>query len=202
MHLLQNNAAFVFWQAIQPFDQWLLVKINNDWSNPFFDTVLPFFRETVFWFPLYLFVFIWIIMKFGPKGWWWIAGVLLTAALSDLISSQVVKQLIFRTRPCQDAEVGNLIRFFITYCPRSSSFTSSHATTHFGQAMFYFLTLRNTGNWRLLAFGWSFAIVYTQVYVGVHYPFDVFCGAILGCLIGWMIGKLFHNQVGMLSLDK
>ena len=169
-----------FWQLIQPFDQWLLVKINNDWSNSYFDTILPFFRETFSGFP-FIFLFL-----FGSscgldvKGLWWIAGLLLTAALSDLVSSQVIKILIFRTRPCQDAEVGNLIRFFINYCPKSSSFTSSHATTHFGQAMFYFLTLRHIGKWWMLAFGWAFAIVYTQVYVGVHYPFDVICGAIVG----------------------
>ena len=202
MHLLQSTGVNSFWQLIQPLDEWLLVKINNDWSNPFFDLIFPFFRETLFWFPLYLFVFLWVIMKFGKKGWWWVGGIFLTAALSDLVSSQVIKILIFRTRPCQDAELGNLIRFMINYCPKSSSFTSSHATTHFGQAMFYYLTLRHIGKWWMLAFGWAFAIVYTQVYVGVHYPFDVFCGALIGCLIGWFTGKLFLKQTGMLSLDK
>ena len=202
MHLLQSNISTTFWQLIQPVDEWLLVKINNDWSNSYFDSILPYFRETVFWYPLYLFVFLWIIMNFGMKGWWWLAGFLLTAALCDLLSSQVIKILIFRTRPCQDADVGNLIRFFINYCPKSSSFTSSHATTHFGQAMFYFLTLRHISKWWVLAFGWAFAIVYTQIYVGVHYPFDVLSGALLGSVIGWAIGKLFLKQVGMLSLVK
>ena len=68
--------------------------------------------------------------------------------------------------------------------------------------MFYFLTLRHIGKWWLLAFGWAFAIMYTQVYVGVHYPFDVLCGALLGCTIGWLTAKLFIKQIGMLSLDK
>ena len=202
MHLLQGTSLSSFWKMIQPLDEWLLVKINNDWGNSSFDTILPYFRETIFWFPLYLFVFSWVIIQFGAKGLWWITGLLLTAAICDIISSQVIKILILRTRPCQDAEVGNLIRFFINYCPRSSSFTSSHATTHFGQAMFYFITLRHIGKWWMLAFGWAFAIVYTQVYVGVHYPFDVLCGALVGCIIGWFIGKLFLKQTGMLSLDK
>ena len=202
MYLLQSNISFTFWQLIQPVDEWLLVKINNDWSNSYFDFILPYFRETVFWYPLYLFVFLWVIMSFGIKGLWWIGGFLLTAALCDLVSSQVIKILIFRTRPCQDADVGNLIRFIVNYCPKSSSFTSSHATTHFGQAVFYFLTLRQIGKWWALAFGWAFAIVYTQIYVGVHYPFDVLSGALLGSGIGWAIGKLFLKQVGMLSLDK
>ena len=202
MHLLQSNSSSTFWQLIQPVDEWLLVKINNDWSNSFFDFILPYFRETIFWYPLYLFVFLYVIMNFGIRGLWWLAGFLLTAALCDLVSSQVIKILIYRTRPCQDADVGNLIRFIAIYCPKSSSFTSSHATTHFGQAMFYFLTLRHIGKWWPVAFGWAFAIVYTQIYVGVHYPFDVVSGALLGSVIGWAIGKLFLKQVGMLSLDK
>jgi len=202
MHLLQSTSSSSIWQLIHPFDEWLLVKMNNDWGNSYFDRLLPLFRETIFWFPLYLFVFMWVIMKFRIQGLWWVAGLLLTAALSDLLSSQVIKVLIFRTRPCQDAEVGNMIRFIINYCPKSSSFTSSHATTHFGQAMFYFITLRHVSRWWMLAFGWAFAIMYTQVYVGVHYPSDVMCGALLGCIIGWVTGKLFIKQTGMLSLDK
>lgn len=202
MHLLQSTSFDSIWRLIHPFDEWLLVKINNDWGNSYFDRLLPLFRETIFWYPLYLFVFMWVIMKFRIQGLWWVAGLLLTAALSDILSSQVIKVLIFRTRPCQDAEVGNMIRFIINYCPKSSSFTSSHATTHFGQAMFYFITLRHVGKWWILAFGWAFAIVYTQVYVGVHYPSDVTFGALLGFLIGWITGKLFIKQTGMLSLDK
>jgi len=202
MHLLQGSGSSSFWQLIEPVDKWLLVKINNDWNHPFLDSLLPYLRETIFWYPLYLFIFLWISLKFGIKGCWWVVGIIVTAALSDLISSQVVKQLIFRTRPCQDAEVGNLIRFLVNYCPGSSSFTSSHATSHFAQAMFYYITLNQFNKWWMLAFGWAFAIVYTQVYVGVHYPFDVFCGAILGCFIGWVTGKMFLKQIGMLSLDK
>ncbi|NOY78914.1 MAG: phosphatase PAP2 family protein [Calditrichaeota bacterium] len=30
-------------------------------------------------------------------------------------------------------------------------------------------------------------IAYSRVYVGVHYPFDVMTGAVLGFLIGWLV---------------
>jgi undecaprenyl-diphosphatase len=96
MHLLQSASASSIWQLIHPFDEWLLVKINNDWGNSFFDRLLPLFRETLFWFPLYLFVFMWVIMRFKVQGLWWVAGLLLTAALSDIISSQVIKENIYR----------------------------------------------------------------------------------------------------------
>ena len=102
-----------------------------------------------------------------------------------------------RVRPCRDLSVAQQIRFFVVYCPGSSSFTSSHATSHFAQAMFFFLTLKSVaGKWAWLFFAWAFSIAYTQVYVGVHYPFDVFCGALLGCGIGFLIARLYTRQFG------
>jgi membrane-associated phospholipid phosphatase len=197
------SIMLVFWEHILPFDTWLLTHINQDWSNSFLDTVLPYLRETKFWIPLYLFLILFVAFNFRSKGLWWMLGFVLVAALSDIISSQWIKTNIIRTRPCRDVEVMHLIRFFVNYCPQSSSFTSSHATSHFAQAMFAFLTLRPViGKWALLFFLWAFLIAYTQVYVGVHYPFDVFCGGLLGCGIGFALAKLFHNRVGMLSLDK
>jgi len=194
---------FVFWQHIQTFDTWLLTHINQNWSSSFLDTLLPYLRETKFWVPLYAFLLLFTTMNFGAKAWWWIGAVVLVAAASDIISSQIIKENILRDRPCRDISVMHQIRFFVKYCPQSSSFTSSHATSHFAQAMFFFLTLRHIiGKWALLFFFWAFCIAYTQVYVGVHYPFDVACGGLLGCGIGFAIAKLFHNRVGMLSLVK
>jgi Membrane-associated phospholipid phosphatase len=192
-----------FWQHIQPFDFWLLTHINQDWGNSFLDTVLPYLRETLFWVPLYFFLVLFVTMNFGVKGWWWILGFILVAALSDVISSKLIKENVMRPRPCRDLSVLQHIRFFVNYCPGSSSFTSSHATSHFAQAMFMFLTLRHIiGKWSWLIFVWAFLIAYTQVYVAVHYPFDVISGALLGCGIGFAVTKLFHKQIGMLSLVK
>ncbi len=197
------NSLLTFWNLIQPVDTWLITHINQNWGSPFLDTILPYMRETLFWIPLYLFLLLFVTMNFGRQGWWWVLGILLTAAISDVISSQIIKQIVMRDRPCQDLIVSQQIRFFINYCPGSSSFTSSHATSHFAQAMFFFLTLRPViGNWARLFFLWAFIIAYTQVYVGVHYPFDVFCGALLGCGIGWTTGTIFNKQIGMFSLAK
>jgi membrane-associated phospholipid phosphatase len=199
---MADPCLLTFWHTIQPFDTWLLTHINQDWSNSFLDTVLPYMRETLFWIPLYLFLLLFVTMNFGVKGLWWVMAVALTAALSDIISSQVIKQIIWRVRPCQDEQVSLQIRFFINYCPGSSSFTSSHATSHFAQGMFFFITLRHViGKWAWLFLGWAFIIAYTQIYVGVHYPFDVFCGSLLGCGIGFAMSKMFHSRIGMLAVS-
>jgi membrane-associated phospholipid phosphatase len=199
MALITSVMLRIEWTWKNPFDLWLLKYINNYWTGENLDWIFSHARETLFWMPLYLYIFLHVIIRYGKKGAVWILGFLMTAALSDLISSQVVKELVFRLRPCQDPDVSPSLRFFINYCPQSSSFTSSHATSHFAQAMFLYLTLRHTGSWWGLAFIWSSLIAYGQIYVGVHYPVDVIAGSLIGCIIGWAVSRAFHKQAGMLS---
>lgn len=202
MHYFQSPVFLSIWSYIDPVDRWLIKHINQDWGNPVFDAILPFARETGTWLPLYFFLILFVTINFGVKGLWWVIGFLLTAALADIISSHFIKQWVMRTRPCQDPIVGPQLRFFINYCPGSSSFTSSHATSHFAQGMFFYMTLRNVSRWAWVFFLWAFIISYTQVYVGVHYPFDVFCGCIVGCGIGFIVSKMYLKQAGLLSLVK
>jgi undecaprenyl-diphosphatase len=93
------------------------------------------------------------------------------------------------------------MRFLANYCPSSSSFTSSHACNHFAMAFFIYRTLRQTSPWWSLVFVWAFMISYAQVYVGVHYPLDVICGAVVGSLIGLTTSRLFRLQAGTLTLQ-
>ncbi len=81
----------------------------------------------------------------------------------------------------------------------SSSFISSHATTHFGVATFVYSTLRKyTTAWVSMFFVWAAVICYAQVYVGVHFPLDVFCGSLVGCLLGSIISKIFNTYVTLI----
>ena len=52
----------------------------------------------------------------------------------------------------------------------------------------------------MVAFAWAFLVSYSQVYVGVHFPLDVFCGAVVGYWLGFITAWFFNNKVGMLSL--
>ena len=199
MALISCLLLRIYWTSKNPFDLWLIKHINDSWSSESLDWIFSHARETLFWMPFYLFMFLHVILRYGKKGAVWVVGFLLTAVLSDLVSSQVIKQVIFRLRPCQDPDVASTLRFFINYCPQSSSFTSSHATSHFAQAMFLYLTLRHTGNGWALVFLWALLIAYGQIYVGVHYPVDVIAGSMLGCLIGWAVSRLFYHKAGMLA---
>ncbi len=186
-------------ERVIQFDFWLFFKINGTWTSSFFDTFFPLMRESVTWVPLYLFLLVFIWVNFGVRGLYWAVFLICTASLCDIVSSHIIKQNIFRLRPCRTPGLENTVRFLVKYCPMSSSFVSSHATTHFGIAFFLVATLReHTSRFVYLAFFWAAVIAYAQVYVGVHYPIDVFCGALVGCLLGYSMSKLFNKHIGLI----
>ncbi|MEP6674037.1 MAG: phosphatase PAP2 family protein [Ferruginibacter sp.] len=187
----------MFKQLIQA-DKNLFRILNGKWHNNFFDILMPQMRNAPFWLPLYLFLLLVVLINFKKTGWVWALFFFGTAALSDIISSHILKAYIIRVRPCNDPDMAEGLRFLVAYRPQSYSFTSSHAFTHFAMATFFYLTLKNyLGKWMLLVFAWAFIIAYAQVYVGVHYPIDVAGGAILGSMAGYLFGRIFNKQFGL-----
>jgi undecaprenyl-diphosphatase len=202
MILLLDGFNSIVPKTVLQFDHWLFHKINQVWINPFFDLILPFARQQEFWYFFYLFLLVFALYNFRIKGCWWSVSLIMTAIISDLASSTLVKAaaFLFRLRPCRDPDMIGQVRVLVNYCPQSSSFTSSHACNHFAAAWFIFITLNQTGSWRWLLFIWAFVISYAQVYVGVHFPLDVLGGAVLGTAIGYGMSIFFRKQFGPLSL--
>jgi undecaprenyl-diphosphatase len=184
------------------FDTYLFGLVNQKSSNPFFDSIMPFIRQPLFWLPLYLFIILFAIYNFPKKAAIWIGSLFLTVAITDSISSHVFKPLFGRLRPCNNPELADSIRLLIDHCGQNGSFTSSHATNHFGIAVFIFFTLDKVwGKFNYLFILWASVICFAQVYVGVHFPFDVIGGALLGSGIGYLTAKAFKSNVGCIEIN-
>ncbi|MGN6399450.1 MAG: phosphatase PAP2 family protein [Flavisolibacter sp.] len=188
-------------QQILEADRHLFNLINNKWHNSLFDVLMPLVRQANFWLPLYLFLLIFALLNIKKSGWF-ILLMIATVALTDMLSSHIIKNHIFRLRPCQDASLADTIRILVNYCPQSSSFTSSHGANHFGMATFASITLyRYAGKWIYLTYLWAFLIIYAQVYVGVHYPIDVVSGGIVGVMAGLLTSWIYQKKWGTLNFD-
>jgi membrane-associated phospholipid phosphatase len=188
-------------QQIWEADRYIFNLINNKWDNSFFDALMPLLRNANFWLPLYLFLLIFALFNIKKSGWF-ILLTLCTAALTDVLSSHIIKNHIFRLRPCQDPSLIGTIRVLASYCPQSSSFTSSHAANHFGLATFASVTLYPyAGKWIYLTYVWAFLIIYAQLYVGVHYPIDVLGGALVGVMAGLLTSWIYQKKWGTFKLD-
>ena len=183
-------------QTIIKLDKYLFHLINGQFTNSFLDWILPWLRNPMVWIPLYLFIFLFLLINFKKQGAWIIVFMILTVSLTDSISSHLFKPFFNRLRPCSDPEMNGMVRLLLNYAPRNGSFTSSHAANHFGIAFFLFHSLKTYFANKLWPFFlWAFFISYAQVYIGVHYPMDILGGAILGCLVAYFTCYLLKSSL-------
>jgi undecaprenyl-diphosphatase len=179
-------------QLVQ-LDKQLFHMVNHGLTNPVFDWLMPVVRNAKVWIPLYVFIIGFCIYRYKKASIYIIMLLALTVGLADQGSAGIIKGIVKRPRPCNDPTMAATI---ITRIPCGSgySFPSSHASNHFAVACF--LSLVFYRRWKRIwwvAMPWAFLISFAQVYVGVHYPFDVTFGALFGLLVGYLVYLLFKK---------
>lgn len=174
-------------------DRHLFHFINHDMANSFFDWLMPIVREPKTWIPLYVFIFCFSLYRYRLTGLYIIVLLALTFGVADRGSAGLGKQLFKRVRPCNDPTMVNMVTARIP-CGTGYSFPSAHASNHFAIAFFLCLVFYKKWKWIWLwAILWAVLVCLAQVYVGVHYPFDVTAGAIYGTIVGSLFALLFKK---------
>lgn len=125
---------------------------------------------------------LWIILciplLFFPKtrkaGWM----TLLSMLLCYLFNDHVLKPLVERPRPFLSLDTLDTL---VTW-PGSHSFPSGHACSSVAAAATFWQGLKGKGvDWfRYLAVVLAVLMVFSRMYVGVHYPTDVLAGSLVG----------------------
>ncbi|HYJ64376.1 MAG TPA: phosphatase PAP2 family protein [Parafilimonas sp.] len=188
-------------EQLHNWDVYFFYKINTVWTSSFLDHIFPWWRDSTTWYPLYLFLLLFVIINFGWRIWTYILFVALNVTITDQLSSTFFKHWVPRLRPCQDPFMHHVVRMILNHCSGGNSFPSSHATNHFGAAVFFFFTLKPYfKNYTYLFFFWAATVSYGQVYVGVHYPTDIIGGAIIGSMIGYVMALIFNKMIKMPEL--
>ena len=180
-----------FFEWLDHIDKFLLTLIQHDSDSALLDVVMPILRDPYTWIPFYVFMLYYCLRKGRQHAWIFIALSLLTFAITDSLTVQIMKPLFGRLRPCHDPDLAQTIRI-MGDCGGLYSMPSSHAANHFGLAAFWYYTIRTMAGkkwWGLYV--WAAVVCYAQIYVGKHYPFDTLVGALTGFLSGFGMSRIF-----------
>lgn len=163
-------------EFLQHIDEVLFFFINNDLANPFLDWLMPLITRQKNWYPLFFLLIMMLLWKGGKKGRLVVLLLIPVILLSDQISSTLIKPLFDRVRPCKAFETIGTVNMLIGM-KTSPSFPSSHAANSFAAATLFALFYSRR---RWIYYTLAAVIAFSRVYVGVHYPFDVLAGALIG----------------------
>jgi undecaprenyl-diphosphatase len=158
-------------------DRAIFLVVNRTLQNPVFDLLMPVLSDKRVGFLLAAVVIPWLFVRFGRRAWPVVLAAALAIGLSDL-SANLIKQLFQRVRPCHVIPDVHLL----VGCTRSFAMPSNHASNMFALAGVFIPTLPG---WRWAFIALAGAVAYSRMYLGVHYPADVFVGAAWGVSFGY-----------------
>jgi undecaprenyl-diphosphatase len=183
-------------EIIKKWDEETFLWLNSFHWEPL-DPIVFQLTQTISWIPLYL-LLLYLIYRIDPKNTAWIlGGVMLTILLADQVSSGLMKPYFERLRPCHDPRWEGMLHAY-GRCGGLYGFVSSHAANTFGLATF--LTLKLGKKQKAIAWLFLYALVvsYTRIYLGVHYPLDLFFGALVGVLaafFSWLCVVVIRRKI-------
>ena len=175
-------------------DSEILLLINRAHST-ILDNIMIFISSKLGWLPLYMFL-LYLIIKTNQKKWWIaLIAIAVTITLSDQLSVHLFKNVFERLRPCHNEALMHDLRMIVD-CGGSFGFVSSHATNSAALSTLVVMMLNKRVKWILpVMILYTVLIMYSRVYLGVHYPSDVFAGALLGIAIGSAVFYLYSLTI-------
>lgn len=158
-------------------------------------TILQFISDSITFISLGVPLIIALILELKDKNkkgrlLFLFAG--LSVGIGGLVS-YIIKKSMLVPRPYEiDARIAQLS------VGGGFSFPSGHTTEAFAAAM-SLLLLFPTWRVALPAFTWAAMVAFSRIYLGVHYPFDIMGGIIIGTTASYLLHFLFRSKTELFS---
>ncbi len=162
---------------------------NYTLSSGLLDKFFSIITNVNSWYIAYVILLGISFTKGGTKGKLAVLGIILLIIVTDQTGYRLLKEYFARPRPC------NALTDVLTPlgCTGSFSFPSNHALNNFAAAMFFY---RLFPKLKWVLFITASLVAISRVYLGLHYPSDIFGGAVIGLAFGYLFAT------GVLFLEK
>ena len=180
-------------KRILEIDRELLVFLNNLGSE-FWDPLWLLITDKLTFVPIFLFLIYRFLKDFGFKQ---TLKILLSISILILFTDQFtnfIKVSFERFRPCSEPELFGLLRDIDIGCGKYGFF-SAHAANSAAVTSYILFNFKSYQKsiLSILLFFWVVLFSYSRIYLGKHYPLDIFFGLIFGISAGFMFSILFLN---------
>ena len=152
---------------------WIQDHVRAEWLTPIVKMITKLGGLGFIWIVLCLFLL--CFKKTRQAG---VAG-LFALVLSLIINNAILKKLVARTRPYEVIDGLKLL----TKNATDFSFPSGHSASAFAAAAAICKTQKGS-KWRWIVLIGAVCMALSRLYIGIHYPSDVICGALSGTLCG------------------
>ena len=171
-------------EKLESIDHSLVLAINAMHST-FLDSFMWFLSGPYILLLLIPFVFYFLFQAYSSKQLIWIfVAIVLTIVLTDQLSVHAFKEVFQRYRPSHNLLLKSQLHLHeypdgSFYGGGKFGFVSSHAANYFGILTIMFALIGQ--KWvKIILLVLALLVIYSRVYLGVHYVSDVLCGAFLG----------------------
>lgn len=179
-------------EYIEHVDRTLFLFLNGLhalWLDP----IMFFISKPLVTLPFIIWFFWLIVSKNKAKESFFILLLLiLTITIADRLSVIAFKNIFLRYRPTHNVEIEQLVHTVNSYKGGLYGFVSSHAANMFALTTITWLVLQNKPI-RIAILVWTILVCYTRIYLGVHYPADIICGALLGIAVAFGMHFLYKR---------
>lgn len=175
---------------LNSWDEQLVLWVNAQ-HNGFLDQLMWVLSSK--WLILPILLGLIFLLRTQQKSWKEIGMFLLFGTfmiiLCDVISTQLFKEVFHRFRPSHNVRIAEQLHYHLfsdgsPYLGGKYGFVSSHAANFAGFAVFFWpFYVKSWMKWAIVLL--VVLVMYSRMYLGVHYFTDVFVGALLGMLIAY-----------------